>query len=167
MDLAHENLSIFSTLNYSNESPFENIKVKLKKLHHSPSDVPLAMRLQSDLLELKGRETIKINKNNIDLKGHCLLFQHRRKFYLFSNRVAATFLFKYNFTVNWASISLLSWVCCECTFACMYLTLSAFFLSTSLSRQYLENHSADFVSETEKPLVLRTRSSNTGKRSPA
>lgn len=96
------------------------------------------MRLQSDLLEVKGRKTIKINKNNIDLKGHRLQLQHRRKFHLFSNRVAATFLFKCNFTVNWASISTLSWVCCDCTFACMYLTLSALFLFASPSREHLK-----------------------------
>lgn len=144
-------------------TPLCKYQSKTKKLHHSPSGIPLAMRLQSDFLEVKGRKTIKINKNYIDLKGNCLQFHHRRKFYLFSNRVAATFLFKHNFAVNWASISLLSWVCCDCRFACMYLTLSALFLIMSLSRQYFENHSADFVSETKKPLVLRTRSSNTGK----
>lgn len=124
------------------------------------------MRLQSDFLEAKGRKTIKINKNNIDLKGHCLQLQHRRKFYLLPNRVAATLLFKCNFAVNWASISILSWVCCDCAFACMYLTLSALFLFASPSRQYFENHSADFVFETKKPLVLRTRSSNTEELSP-
>lgn len=125
------------------------------------------MRLQSEyLLEVKDRKTIKINKNNIDLKEHCLQLQHRRKFYLFPNGVAATFLFTCNFAGNLAFISILSWVCCDCTFACMYLTLSALFLFASPSRQYFENHSADFVSETKKPLVLRTRSSNTEKLSP-
>lgn len=58
MDSALENLSIFLTVIYSSEPLFENIKVKLKKLHHSPSDIPLAMRLQSDFLEVKGRKTI-------------------------------------------------------------------------------------------------------------
>lgn len=124
------------------------------------------MRLQSDLLEVTGRKTIKINKNKIDLKGHCLQLRRRRKFYPFPNRVATTFLFKCNFAVNWASISILSWVCCDCTFACMYLILSALFLFASPSREYFENHSADFVSETKKPLVLRTRSSNTEGLSP-
>lgn len=165
MDLTHENLSIFPSVIYSSE-PQQKYQSKMRKLHCSPSDIPLAMRLQSDLLGVKGRKMNNINKNNIDLKGHCLQFHHRRKFYLFPNRVAATFLFNYSFAINWASISLLSWVCCDCTFACIYLTLSALFLFTSLSRQHFENHSVDFVSETKEPLVLRTRSSNTGKLSP-
>lgn len=138
----------------------------MRKLQRSPSDIPLAMRLQSNLLGLKGTKTNKVNKNNIDLKGHCLHFQHRRKFYLFSNRMAAAFLFKYDVAIFLASISLLSWVCHDCTFACKHLTPSALFLFTFLSRQHFENHSTDFVAETKELLILRTRSSSTGKLNP-
>lgn len=104
MDLAHENFSIFPNVSYSNELQWK-YQSKTRKLHRSPSDIPLAVRLRSDLLGVKGRKMNKIHKNNIALKGHYLQFQQRRKFCLFSNRVAAKFLLKYNFAINWAFIS--------------------------------------------------------------